>query len=265
MKHLHFDYRMQLAYSEQVKKCHFTIKCIPPDTARQKITNLQLVTSPTDSMEQGTDSFGNRFLFGNVLGEHDRFFFHATGDACTGLADSEPFLEESLLGAYKYPYGRTCAGTALKRYWKENLHRQEETMYRQAYTWMKCLYRDFAYEKEVTAVDTTAEQAWCLGRGVCQDYAHILITLCRLSGIPARYVVGMMLGEGFSHAWVEILSDGRWYALDPTNGCAVDDSYIKLGVGRDASDCSINRGVMLGGGRQSQDICVTVTENKEEE
>ena len=95
---------------------------------------------------------------------------------------------------------------------------------------------------------------------VRQDYAQILIALCHLEKIPARYVAGMMIGEGASHAWVEICQDGIWYGLDPTNNKLVDDDYIKLSHGRDASDCLINRGVIVGGGEQTQDIKVHVWE-----
>ena len=123
---------------------------------------------------------------------------------------------------------------------------------------MECLHRDFSYEKGVTNVDTTAERAWSLGRGVCQDYAHIFIALCHMAGLTARYVTGMMMGEGFSHAWVEVLEDGVWYGYDPTNGCRVGDDYIKIAHGRHADDCMINRGTIKGGGWQIQKVAVRV-------
>ena len=68
-----------------------------------------------------------------------------------------------------------------------------------------------------------------LGKGVCQDYSHILIALCRKYKIPARYVVGMIIGEGATHAWVEVYYDGCWYGLDPTHNKEVDDYFIKIG------------------------------------
>ena len=100
-----------------------------------------------------------------------------------------------------------------------------------------------------------------LGCGVCQDYSHILISLCHLAGIPARYVVGMLTGEGASHAWVEIYQDEKWYALDPTNNLIVDDEHIKISHGRDYRDCLINQGVFTGCAKQTQEIQVVVEEN----
>lgn len=264
MKKLHFDYSMELNYSEQVQKCYFTIKCIPQTTDRQKIEDLNVELEPRDSMEESVDSFGNRFLFGNVMEEHDRFVFRIRGTAYTGLADSEPLGDENILGAYRYPYGLTVPGKGLTEYFNGLSLQKERTAYETGVYLMRRLYEDFSYEKNVTDMNTTAEEAWQLGKGVCQDYAHILIVLCRMAGIPARYVAGMLIGEGYSHAWVEILSDDRWYALDPTNNCVVTDSHIRIGIGRDASDCLINRGVMTGGGRQSQDIRVIVRELPQE-
>lgn len=68
-----------------------------------------------------------------------------------------------------------------------------------------------------------------LGQGVCQDYAHIFLALLNLAGIPARYVTGLLIGEGASHAWVEVLHHGAWYGLDPTNDAPVLTDYINMG------------------------------------
>lgn len=125
---------------------------------------------------------------------------------------------------------------------------------------MHKLHQDFTYEKGVTTFLTTAEEAMTLKKGVCQDYAHILIALLRMMRIPARYVVGMMTGEGFSHAWVEMEADGKWYGLDPTNDVLVDENYIKISHGRDYDDCIVNKGLFTGMASQKQDIRVIVCE-----
>lgn len=125
---------------------------------------------------------------------------------------------------------------------------------------MHRLHTDFAYQKAATDVTTTAEQAFLRGAGVCQDYAHIFISLLRLAGIPARYVTGMLRGEGESHAWVEAALGRYWYGLDPTNDCPVAGSHIKIGAGRDFEDCRISQGIFYGCGsiRQQQIVRVSV-------
>lgn len=125
---------------------------------------------------------------------------------------------------------------------------------------MRRLYQDFHYEQGVTDISTTAEEALLLGKGVCQDYSHIMLSLCRMERIPSRYVVGMLMGEGLSHAWVEICSDGHWIALDPTNNLVVDTQHIKISSGRDYQDCIINQGVFTGFASQVQHIQVSVKE-----
>ncbi|HVB21290.1 MAG TPA: transglutaminase family protein [Ktedonobacteraceae bacterium] len=105
------------------------------------------------------------------------------------------------------------------------------------------------YEHGVTDIHTTAAQALELGRGVCQDYAHIMLALCRQCGLVARYVSGHLLGEGGTHAWVEALvaapeHPGKAMALafDPTHGCETGLHYITVAVGRDYYDAAPTSG-----------------------
>lgn len=85
-----------------------------------------------------------------------------------------------------------------------------------------------------------------------------MLSLLRMEGIPARYVVGMMLGEGASHAWVEVLCNGYWYGFDPTNDKLVNEEYIRVSCGRDAGDCSVIRGTFYGLVAQMQQERVVV-------
>ena len=125
---------------------------------------------------------------------------------------------------------------------------------------MHSLHERLQYVPGSTGVRTTAAEAWQKRTGVCQDYAHILIALCRLDGIPARYAAGLMLGEGASHAWTEVYTDGRWTGLDPTNDCMVTDDYIRIACGRDYGDCAVDRGIFRGNALQTQNVYVKVEE-----
>jgi transglutaminase-like putative cysteine protease len=102
----------------------------------------------------------------------------------------------------------------------------------------------------VTHVGTTAAEALALGQGLCQDYAHIMLAICRAANLPARYVSGHLLGEGGSHAWVEALlpaADGGLVAVpfDPTNQRRANLSYITIAVGRDYRDISPTSGSFI--------------------
>jgi transglutaminase-like putative cysteine protease len=111
------------------------------------------------------------------------------------------------------------------------------------------VHHALVYQRGVTNVRTTAAEALALGRGVCQDYAHVMIALCRLCGIPARYVSGHLIGEGAMHAWVEVIvprgartSEGVVLAFDPTHDRQTSMSYITVAIGRDYGDVSPTRG-----------------------
>jgi transglutaminase-like putative cysteine protease len=109
------------------------------------------------------------------------------------------------------------------------------------------------YEFGVTSTRTTAAEALAVGRGVCQDQAHVMLAVCREAGVPARYVSGHLLGEGGTHAWVEVLvADGditRAVALDPCNGCRVDARYLTVATGRDYADVAPTSGTYSGPAR----------------
>lgn len=258
MKQLRFDYFMEIEYSEAVSLCHFTIKCFPKNTLRQRVEGMSIALTPAVPYSIGTDSFGNRQIYGRDDILHHIFSFRITGKVRTGDSLWEEEAEEDRIAVFRHPYRLNRAQEGLRAYYGKIAGEMPEDVYEKGQYLMHCLYRDFAYEKGVTDVHTTAEEAWRLGKGVCQDYAHILIALLHMEGIPARYVTGMLIGEGASHAWVEALYRGRWYGFDPTNDSPVTDNYIKIGVGREASDCLINRGIMHGGGTQRQTIEVVV-------
>lgn len=265
MKKLHFDYYMQIDYSEAVSKCHFTIKCIPQNNKRQLIEDVEIDIYPPAVYGFGVDGLGNRQIYGVNEISHDTFYYHISGNAVTGQADYEENMDGNKAMIFRHPHGLNVAGDSIKAYFRSKDPIEESDSYRKAIRLMNRLHKDFKYEPNSTTIYTTAEEAFRQGKGVCQDYAHIFIALLHLAGIPARYVTGLIVGEGASHAWVEILYRDKWYGLDPTNNMLVTDEHVKIGVGRDAHDCMINRGIMRGGGLHTQLINVSVKEIQGEE
>lgn len=255
---LHFDYRMEIKYEEPVGRCYFTIKCIPKEDARQHLLGMDISLFPQTTYSFGEDSFGNRQLYGCETEPHNQFIFQIKGDVEILQTDYEEEAVEEKTGIFRYAWGKCIPGSGLQGYYHSLDFSKCKNHYEICTALMHRLHQDFSYVPGATQVSTTAEEAWELGRGVCQDYAHIYITLLRMTGIPARYVCGLIIGEGASHAWAEALCGERWVAFDPTNDCLVLDHYIKLGHGRDAADCAINRGLMWNGGAQSQSISVLV-------
>ncbi|GGK17714.1 transglutaminase [Deinococcus malanensis] len=120
------------------------------------------------------------------------------------------------------------------------------------------LHRQFSYSPGATSVGTTLEQFARDQRGVCQDYTHAMLGICRTLGIPARYVSGYlysggeMIGADATHAWIEALIPGHgWIGFDPTNDMLAGEKHIKIGHGRDYPDVSPVRGTYYGGGGEA--------------
>lgn len=262
MKELHFEYSMKLTFDTPVEKHRFTLKCVPQSTKRQEIVNLEMKIFPKEFLSTSKDSYGNHCIFGYSEKKHDHFSVEMKGIARTGLAPWEDAAEDHRIGMFKFQTEHTMPGPSIRSFAEQFSFLPDTPALDKAVTYMKGLYHNFQYVQGVTDISTTAEQAMSLGQGVCQDYSHILLSLCRMEKIPARYVVGMLMGEGLSHAWVEICSDGHWIALDPTNNLIVDDQHIKISTGKDYKDCTINQGLFVGQTNQSQEITVSVHESE---
>jgi transglutaminase-like putative cysteine protease len=129
------------------------------------------------------------------------------------------------------------------------------------------VYENFTYQKGITTVETTLDEIWSIKSGVCQDFAHFLLAILRLSRIPARYVSGYicpnkngMRGEGATHAWVEAYIPAYgWLGLDPTNNCIANENHVRLAVGKNFTDCSPVRGTYRGISNHTLDVAVTVS------
>lgn len=265
MKNLKFHYAMKLSFDSPICNHRFTLKCIPQSNDRQQISRLLIDVYPNRFLSEDLDSFGNLCIYGHSEQEHSEFHIDVKGEAKTGICPCETAEDIYRVGYYKYQTEYTRPGEAICKYHRQFGFSQELSNEEKAIAMMHQLYGDFTYVQGVTNVATKAEEAMQLGQGVCQDYAHILLSLCRMERIPCRYVVGMLMGEGLSHAWVEIYQDGGWLALDPTNNLVVDDQHIKISNGRDYKDCTMNQGIFTGTARQTQQASVSVEELKEEE
>jgi transglutaminase-like putative cysteine protease len=153
-----------------------------------------------------------------------------------------------------------------------------------AWDLMQRIHRHMRYESQSTDVTTPALQALRQGKGVCQDFAHILVACCRSMGLAARYVSGYLLtvpppgqsrliGSDASHAWasvycphagpdgqIDVRRPGIWLDLDPTNDRCPGEDYVTLARGRDFLDVSPLRGVIQGSASHKLSVAVTVTQ-----
>ncbi len=261
----------KLSYTEPVSETVFEVRMAPPSDEDQTNLGYRLKIMPAAPVTIYRDGFGNRVDLFNILTSYRELVIratsivrtHHTSSAESRLADVDwipetdaqhtmetleylqpsPFVNRSpeldqFLTTLPKPGGRLL----------DLVHRLNEAV------------RDrLLYEKKVTTARTPVDEALRLGRGVCQDFAHLFIAASRGLGLPARYVSGYIhqAGEVATHAWCQVWT-GRngWVDVDPTRGTLVGDDYVKIGIGRDYSDIPPNRGVWKG--RADEIISVSV-------
>ncbi len=260
MKKLSYHYHLKITLSEPVTMHRFTLRCTPASDARQHILSCERFIGPADFLSDSRDSWGNALIYGSCRAPHSEFEVNICGQAVAGLSDSVPSENEVRDNLFRYPTALTAADAAICRF-AEDLHLSGSTL-SQAECITRAVHERLHYCPGTTTVHTTAAEAFHAGAGVCQDYTHVMLALLRSRGIPCRYAVGMLMGEGKSHAWVEVLCGALWYGFDPTNCIRVGDGHIKLSHGRDFYDCVINRGMFRGMAAQETDVSVIVSEIK---
>ncbi len=130
---------------------------------------------------------------------------------------------------------------------------------------MEAMGERMTFEVDATNSGTSAVDAFALGHGVCQDFAHVFIAACRTLGIPARYASGYMLNtenpskQTAGHAWAEVLiEDLGWVGFDPANGQCPTDAYVRLAIGLDGLGAAPIRGFTFGGSGESLSVRVDI-------
>ena len=282
-RELSFYFDTVLNFTGSVREHNFLLRCIPADSPEQKILSYTLTVYPDGAASLGRDSFGNVVRAGRVVEAHDSFRYTLQGMAyrddsqrlpkeaapfyryASPLTQVTPELEAFYASAEKDMDG--CNGAAIQMQSQNGVQAQSvpggcSTLNALEKAKILCakVHDYFTYTPGETNVMTTAGEAFATGKGVCQDYAHVLIVLCRMASMPARYVSGLFVGEGASHAWAEVWMDGLWYGIDPTHNRLTDETYLKLCIGRDYSDCPLERGVFSGWAEQTQKVFTKVTD-----
>jgi transglutaminase-like putative cysteine protease len=188
--------------------------------------------------------------------------------ADAALADRD--LSRSAPVHFMFPSPQVALALDVTRYARDSF-RQGRGIFESCRDMIGRIRSDFAYEKETTDIGTPLTQAFAERRGVCQDFAHIMIAGLRGIGLPAAYVSGYIRtiappgakrleGADATHAWVSVWCgpDTGWRGFDPTNAIEVVDDHIALAVGRDFSDVSPVYGVFVGSGTDALDVEVEV-------
>ncbi|TCD48573.1 transglutaminase family protein [Chlorobium sp. N1] len=234
----------------------------------QRCTSFTLQVDPPAPIFEYTDFYGNRVHHFNLLRSHRRVAILGTSVVETGTARSGreeheeilllDFLAESRFAHFDPAVREFAAGIPSA----DGPEAQAEALCRK-------INDTFTYEPGATDVHSTSSVVMALGRGVCQDFAHVMLAGCRSLGLPARYVSGYLFGgstpEGHdeaSHAWCEVWcgTEKGWVGMDPTHSTIMaDERYIRIGSGRDYGDVPPVRGTWKGSATETLGVSVRVS------
>jgi transglutaminase-like putative cysteine protease len=239
----------------------------------QQVESFRLEIEPATEIFSYNDYFGNIVHHFSLLQKHDNLLITAVSIVSTTAAPVPPTPQE-LISLYDFqaasPYIIFSPG-AIEYAARFDAEAAQQRPYEVTEQVCRTINTEFAYRKGVTAVDSTVAEVLEHKSGVCQDFAHVMITICRALGLASRYVSGYLYaGEGdeddeqvgASHAWTEVFcgADKGWVAFDPTHrNLLADERYIKIGVGRDYSDVAPVRGTYRGSGHETLSVAVRVS------
>jgi transglutaminase-like putative cysteine protease len=275
---LQITHRTHYEYGSPVSESFNEARLQPVTHAGQVCHQFLLKVLPATRLRHYRDFYFNWVQYFEVPEPHAALSVEATSVVDTapppaGLAEAVfPMrrLDECLRLESCYDFLQKSLGVSLDvAVWKlaQDAAGGETDAWQAALAVMRFIHRGFTYETGATTVGTHMLEVIATRRGVCQDFAHVMLGMCRTLKIPARYVSGYLYngprdelkGAQASHAWVEVFLPGHgWLALDPTNNQPADDRYVKLAVGRDYTDAAPVRGSFKGAAEQRLDVSLEI-------
>jgi len=261
---LHIEHETIFTYDKPVREAVGEARLRPRDESGQELLSFRLLLDPPTPFDAIADRFGNRVHCYSVLPPHRRLLVTATSVVETSadpLVHSPP---PTLLQRYDFTAASPYVPLTddLRAFAHAHALAGEPEIV--ARSLMAAIYTSCVYEPGSTDISTTADAVLAGRRGVCQDFAHLLIALCRSLRLPARYISGYLYDPQLppetilaSHAWAEVYLAGRgWLGLDPTHDRATGPRYTRVAVGRDYADAAPVRGIYQGGAKEKLEVRV---------
>jgi transglutaminase-like putative cysteine protease len=288
----HIEHTTEYRYSEPATESFSELRLRPRDSLRQKVSRHSTRVEPAVLVESHTDYFGNFVETVSIPFRHPSLVVTSVCDV-----ETKPFND--VLASVQMSVAEARQLHAGQRRELHDFLRPSQIVTFQEGVWKLAdeflspaapfseslralnthLFRTLRYRPGATDAGTTVEQFLKVKEGVCQDFAHLMISVCRAAGIPARYVSGYietdpvlgpdgepldtaLIGATASHAWLEIFTpQGLWVGFDPTNDCLEGERHVQIGIGRDYADVPPMKGIFQGSNAQSLSVQVRVTRN----
>lgn len=254
------------------------VMLFPIDDVLQEVKKHDLLITHQPVVEIFVDYFGNKVGIFSVIRSHSELTIQSlieviTHESPLPLDDTEASIQWDNLKVIceEFPY---MDFLLLQNFETQpdisavvhGLMDESVTPFVAAQAMSAFVYNNFEYKKGITNVETMVDEIWKIKAGVCQDFAHVLLVMLRLVGIPARYVSGYICpkgqelrGEGATHAWVEAyIPFYGWLGYDPTNNCIVSDRHVRLAIGRSFTDCTPVKGTYKGSSEHKLEVSVMI-------
>ncbi len=286
-----YDIRLVIAasYDQKVPFARHVLRLSPRDRPGQRVVSTSLTIDPPPMERRDSlDFFGNQTSFISIAEPHTALVvragarvevtaparleaarapaWEAAAAAAAGVAD----LSRASPAHFLFPSRIVGPDAAIAAYAGESFPPGASVL-AGAIDLMGRIHADFTYDTEATDVATPPAVAFALKRGVCQDYAHVMLTGLRALGLAGGYVSGFLRttpppgrprleGVDATHAWVTLWCgpDLGWVGLDPTNAVLAGEDHVVIGVGRDYADVAPLDGVIVTNGAQALDVAVDV-------
>lgn len=264
-------------YNWPIKESINEIRLFPHHFENQEVLQYQLLITHNPDVDISVDYYGNRMGNFNVLDTHTEMTIESRMLVRVNHSLKIPEIDATSVNDIREDKEKSIS--LLRLCYIDNIEKQNEiekilreinienkSIIEIAQQCNAYVFENFTYTKGITNIETTVDEILTLKKGVCQDFAHILLQLLRTAGIPSRYVSGYICpnesgfrGEGATHAWVEIYTPTQgWLGLDPTNNIWTMDNHVRLSVGRNFSDCTPIKGTFKGLARQTLSVCVSI-------
>jgi transglutaminase-like putative cysteine protease len=271
-------HRTTFHYASPVTQSINTLHLEPRTFPYQKTISALIRVIPATRVRKFTDLFQNITHHFELPAAHVRLEIESRIKVHNLPLDISGASREATLGSYDDPSIRELTWPYLQEshwvsrhpeVWRQaiDITSSSNSVFEKAGALMAWIHREFRYEAGVTSASTHLEEAFAMRCGVCQDFTHVMLGLCRSVGIPARYASGYLyngprdslVGAQASHAWSEVYLPGAgWIGFDPTNNTLADERYVKISVGRDYDDVAPVRGSYSGTGHCRMEVQVEV-------
>lgn len=266
-------HRTRYTYATPVKESFNEVRLEPVTNEHQTVEGFVLKVLPPPRLRHYSDFYRNKTHHFEIPEPHASLLvesqFRVTTRSTNWLdPEARPFPRERLAECERQDRCFDFLGPSefveiTPEVWRTALDvvGDEGDVWQASQALMGYVHREFTYTPQVTSVKTRSSEVFADRRGVCQDFAHVLLALCRSIRIPALYVSGYLHTPeaNATHAWIEVFLPGvGWCALDPTHNRQPDQNYIKLAVGRDYSDALPIRGTYRGVTERSMQVEVRI-------